>query len=54
MIRLFRSNGFEIEDLVEIQVPDGATTTHDDIAPPQWVKRYPPEQIWKVRKHPAR
>ena len=35
MIRLFRSNGFEIEDLVEIQVPDGATTTHDDVAPPE-------------------
>jgi len=50
MIRLFRSNQFEIEDLVEIQVPDGATTTHDDVAPPEWVKRYPPEQIWKVRK----
>ena len=50
MIRLFRSNGFEIEDLVEIRVPDGATTTHDDVAPPEWVKRYPPEQIWKVRK----
>ena len=34
MIRLLRSNGFEIEDLVEIQVPDGATTVHDDVAPP--------------------
>lgn len=50
MIRLLRSNGFEIEDLVEIQVPVGATTTHDDIAPIEWVKRYPPEQIWKARK----
>jgi SAM-dependent methyltransferase len=50
MIRLLRSSGFEIEDLVEIRVPDGATTTHDDVAPLQWVKRYPPEQIWKARK----
>ena len=50
MIRLLRSSGFEIDDLVEIQVPDGATTTHDDVAPPEWVKRYPPEQIWKARK----
>ena len=50
MIRLLRSNGFEIEDLVEIQVPDGATTVHDDVAPPEWVKRYPPEQIWRARK----
>jgi hypothetical protein len=50
MIRLLRSNGFEIEDLVEIQVPDGTTTVHDDVAPLEWVKRYPPEQIWKARK----
>ena len=50
MIRLFRSIGFEIEDLIEIQVPEGATTIHDDIAPTEWIKRYPPEQIWKARK----
>jgi SAM-dependent methyltransferase len=50
MIRLLRRSGFEIEDLVEIQVPEGATTPHDDIAPPGWVERYPPEQIWKARK----
>jgi SAM-dependent methyltransferase len=50
MIRLLRSSGFEIQDLVEIQVPDGATTIHDDIATPEWISRYPPEQIWKARK----
>jgi hypothetical protein len=50
MIRLLRRSGFEIEDLVEIQVPEGATTIHDDIATPEWVSRYPPEQIWKARK----
>ena len=50
MIRLLRANRFDVEDLVEIQVPNGATTTHDDVAPPEWVKRYPPEQIWKARK----
>ena len=50
MIRLLRSNRFDVEDLVEIQVPHGATTTHDDVAPPEWVKSYPPEQIWKARK----
>jgi hypothetical protein len=50
MIRLLRANRFDVEDLVEIQVPNGATTTHDDIAQSEWVKRYPPEQIWKARK----
>jgi SAM-dependent methyltransferase len=50
MIRLLRSSGFEIEDLVELQVPEGATTIHDDIATPEWVRRYPAEQIWKASK----
>lgn len=52
MIRLLRRCGFEIEDLIEMQVPEGASTPHtvEDIAPPEWVRRYPPEQIWKARK----
>jgi SAM-dependent methyltransferase len=50
MIRLLRRSGFTIEDLVEIRVSEGATTRHDDIAPPEWIARYPPEQIWKARK----
>ena len=43
MIRLLRSSGFDVEDLVEIQVPEDSITPHgSDIAPPEWVKRYPP------------
>jgi hypothetical protein len=49
-IRLFRANGFEIEDLVELQAPEGATTTYDDFVPYKWARRWPAEQIWKVRK----
>lgn len=52
MIRLLRRCGFDIEDLIEMQVPEDASTPHtvEDIAPPEWVRRYPPEQIWKARK----
>jgi SAM-dependent methyltransferase len=49
-IRLFRANGFEIEDLVELRAPEGATTTYDDFVPYKWARRWPAEQIWKVRK----
>ena len=50
MIRLLRECGFEIGDLVELRVPEDATTPHDTIAPLEWVRRYPPEQIWVARK----
>jgi SAM-dependent methyltransferase len=48
-IRLFRANGFEVEDLLELQPPEGATTTYEwaDI---EWARRWPMEEIWKVRK----
>jgi hypothetical protein len=50
MIRLLRRCGFEIEDLVELRIPEEATTRDDEIAPLEWGRRYPPEQIWKARK----
>jgi SAM-dependent methyltransferase len=49
-IRLFRANGFEIEDLIEVQPPEGATSTYRDEAATAWARRWPMEQIWKVRK----
>ena len=48
--RLFREHGFAIEDLVELRPPSDATTTYDDFAPREWARRWPAEQIWKVRK----
>ena len=48
-IRLFRANGFEILELLEPQVPEGATTTYD-WAPYDWARQWPVEEIWKVRK----
>jgi len=49
-IRLLVANRFEIEDLLELQPPAGATTTYEDFAPPKWARRWPAEWIWKARK----
>ncbi len=49
-IRLFRANGFQIEDLIELRPAVDADTTYDDYAPLEWARAYPSEHIWKVRR----
>jgi SAM-dependent methyltransferase len=49
-IRLFRVNGLDVEDLIEVQPPPGATSTFRDEAATAWARRWPMEQIWKVRR----
>ncbi|HWB23255.1 MAG TPA: methyltransferase domain-containing protein, partial [Gaiellaceae bacterium] len=49
-IRLFRANGFTIEDLVEVRPPEGAESSYRDDVATAWARRWPMEQIWKVRK----
>jgi SAM-dependent methyltransferase len=49
-IRLFRANGFEIEDLIELRPPEGAETAFTHYATREWARDFPSEQIWKVRK----
>jgi len=49
-IRLFRQNGLEVEDLIELAPEEGATTTYDDYVPLGWARRWPAENIWKARK----
>jgi len=48
-IRLFREHGLVVEDLVEIQAPEGAP---DDVSgrPREWARRWPAEHFWKARK----
>lgn len=48
-IRLFTASGFEIEALVEPQVPEGSTTSYGWM-PYDWARRWPCEEIWKVRR----
>ena len=48
-IRLLRANGFEVVELLELQVPEGATTTYEWI-PAEWARRWPFEEVWRARK----
>jgi SAM-dependent methyltransferase len=48
-IRLFRANGFEVEDMIEVRPPEGSTTRHP-LATLEWSRRWPCEEVWKARK----
>ena len=48
-IWLLRANGFTVEDLLEVRVPEGATTRYP-WADPKWARRWPSEEVWKARK----
>jgi SAM-dependent methyltransferase len=50
MIRLLRSSGLEVEDLVEIGAPEDAVTPSDPLATAEWARRWPIEEAWKARK----
>jgi SAM-dependent methyltransferase len=50
MIRLLRASGFEVEDLVELRAPVGATTPSDPLATAEWASSWPIEEAWKARK----
>jgi SAM-dependent methyltransferase len=49
-IRLFRAHGFVIDDLVELRPTPDALSSYRDAADREWYRRWPGEQIWKVRK----
>jgi SAM-dependent methyltransferase len=49
-LRLFATHGLVPEDLVELRPERGATTTFVDYAPYELARRWPLEQVWKVRK----
>jgi ubiquinone/menaquinone biosynthesis C-methylase UbiE len=49
-IRLYRRSGFVIEDLIEVQPREGATSTYRSEAEIEWARKWPMEQIWKVRR----
>jgi len=48
-IRVLRTHGFVIDDLIEIQPPAGKTT-NSPIVTPQWAQQWPCEEMWKARK----
>ncbi len=49
MIRLLRTNGFVVEDLIEVRPPEDATTTYPFVTL-EWSRRWPCEEVWKARK----
>jgi SAM-dependent methyltransferase len=49
-IRLFRRHGLVVEDLIELRPPHDATTTYTKYVPLAWARRWPAENIWKLRK----
>jgi SAM-dependent methyltransferase len=51
-IRLLRSNGFDVLDLVELEAPASAEThRYYDYVTADWARNWPAEEIWKARKH---
>jgi SAM-dependent methyltransferase len=52
-IRLFRANGFVIEDLIEPRPEEGAPSSYRDADDLAWARRWPAEEIWRVRKSPG-
>lgn len=49
-IRLFRANGFVIEDLIEPQVRPDAASSYVSDAALAWGRRWPAEGIWVLRR----
>ncbi|MGZ6899352.1 MAG: class I SAM-dependent methyltransferase [Acidimicrobiia bacterium] len=49
-IHLFHAHGFVVEDLMELRPPAGSATGFEGFADLRWARRWPSEEIWKVRK----
>jgi hypothetical protein len=49
-VRLFRRSGLTVEDLIEIRAPADASPGRFDFVSLEWARRWPSEEIWKLRK----
>ncbi|MEM9132828.1 MAG: class I SAM-dependent methyltransferase [Actinomycetota bacterium] len=49
MIRLLRDSGFEVEDLIELYIPEGAPSNYTFVDH-GWGARWPVEEVWLARK----
>ena len=52
-IKLFHDTGFDIIDFIEIRAPESATGTNGTVSA-EWAKRFPSEQVWRIRKRQPR
>jgi SAM-dependent methyltransferase len=48
-IRLLRGSGFDVEDLIELQAPENATTRYPFVSL-EWARRWPSEEVWVARR----
>jgi SAM-dependent methyltransferase len=48
-IAVFRKHGFAIEDLIELRPDADAVSTYRSEKDREWARRWPMEQIWRVR-----
>ncbi|MFF8396949.1 class I SAM-dependent methyltransferase [Streptomyces sp. NPDC016172] len=48
MLRLLRSCGFVVEDLIEVQAPQPAHQGYPEVSV-DWARQWPSEEIWKAR-----
>ena len=48
LLRLLRRCGFEVEDLIELYAPAGATTRYAHISA-AWAEHWPVEEVWRAR-----
>ena len=48
-IRLLRENGFEVEELIEVQPPEDSSSRYT-LATLEWARKWPTEDVWKARK----
>jgi SAM-dependent methyltransferase len=49
-IRLFRANGFAVEDLIEPRPGPDATSSYRSPEELAWARRWPAEEIWRLRR----
>jgi hypothetical protein len=49
LIALLGANGLQVEELTEVQPPQGSTTRFPS-ATLEWARQWPCEEIWKARK----
>jgi hypothetical protein len=50
-IRILRANGFDVEELVELQAPpEAADHPYYDFVGAAWARSWPAEEIWVARK----
>ncbi len=49
-ISLFKKSGFEVEDLIELRPSEDAASTYRDWVSRDWARKWPAEQIWRLRR----